>query len=76
MRPFVTGEYQNKGVFVLCKTSNPSSKDFQSQIFADGLMLYEKVAQKCDEWNRALISPAVGLVVGLSSLLDGLAYPP
>ena len=25
VRPFVTGEYANKGAFVLCKTSNASS---------------------------------------------------
>lgn len=26
IKPFVTDKYKNKGVFTLCKTSNPSSK--------------------------------------------------
>ena len=26
IQPFVSGNYHNKGAFILCKTSNPSSK--------------------------------------------------
>ena len=26
IKPFVTGSYSHKGVFILCKTSNPSSR--------------------------------------------------
>jgi orotidine 5'-phosphate decarboxylase subfamily 2 len=32
VQPFVTGKYADKGVFVLCKTSNPSSKDLQDKV--------------------------------------------
>jgi uridine monophosphate synthetase len=64
VRPFVSGDFQGKGVFVLCKTSNPSSADFQNQEFADGTTLFEKVAKKCSEWNSSLVTPAIGLVVG------------
>ena len=33
IKPFVTGPYANRGAFVLCKTSNPSSKVSISDIF-------------------------------------------
>ena len=46
--PFL--EYENKGVFILCLTSNPGAADFQF-LNVDGEPLYRKVAQKIVEWN-------------------------
>ncbi len=58
MRPFL--EYKEKGVFVLCLTSNPGSKDFQ-HLMIDGKPLYKIVAEKVDYWNK---DGNCGLVVG------------
>lgn len=56
--PFLTDE--SKGVFILCLTSNPGSKDFQYQ--TDGTRrLYERVAEKVNAWNE---KGNCGLVVG------------
>lgn len=53
--------YQDKGVFILCRTSNPGASDFQDLTSATGLPLYEVVARKAKEWN---IYGNIGLVVG------------
>lgn len=58
MRPFL--ERKDKGVFVLCLTSNTGSKDFQ-QLMVDGRPLYKLVAEKVAYWNKDNNS---GLVVG------------
>ncbi|MBO5550361.1 MAG: orotidine-5'-phosphate decarboxylase [Lachnospiraceae bacterium] len=59
----------DKGIFVLVKTSNPSSGEFQDQITgaSDGRPLYELVADKVREWGEASRDGAysnVGAVVG------------
>ena len=63
LSPFL--DYSGKGVFVVCRTSNPGSGDFQSLTVtrADGEQrpLYMEVAARCSEWN---VSGNVGLVVG------------
>lgn len=46
--PFV--EYKEKGVIVVCKSSNPNAGDFQN-LQTDGKPLYIKVARKIAEWN-------------------------
>ena len=43
---------EKKGMFILTKTSNPSSGEFQDQL-VNGRPLYELVAQKVVEWGRA-----------------------
>ncbi len=53
-------EYRDKGVFILCRTSNPGSADFQS-LRCDGKSLYRVVAEKVGEWNK---HGNLGLVVG------------
>ncbi len=58
MRPFL--EYKEKGVFVLCLTSNSGSKDFQMLEF-NGVPLYRLVAEKVNYWNK---EHNCGLVVG------------
>lgn len=58
MRPFI--ERADKGVFVLCLTSNPGSRDFQ-HLICDGKPLYQIVAEKVAYWNK---DHNCGLVVG------------
>ncbi len=58
LRPFL--EYKEKGVFILCLTSNTGSKDFQ-QLPVDGKPLYRVVAEKVLYWNK---EQNCGLVVG------------
>lgn len=55
LEPFF--QFRDKGIFVLCLTSNPGAADFQ---LPDDLFL--QVAQKCRAWNEK--SGNVGLVVG------------
>jgi orotidine-5'-phosphate decarboxylase len=62
LEPFI--KYRDRGVFILCRTSNTGAADFQSLIIkTDGgqKMLFEIVAEKVDEWNK---SGNLGLVVG------------
>jgi orotidine-5'-phosphate decarboxylase len=58
IEPFIN--CQDKGVFILCRTSNKGATDFQD-LRTDGLPLYEVVAKKAQEWN---IHGNIGLVVG------------
>jgi orotidine-5'-phosphate decarboxylase len=62
IEPFM--EYEDRGVFILCRTSNSGARDFQSLACSDGgesLPLFELVALKAREWNRY---GNVGLVAG------------
>lgn len=54
LEPFIS--YEDRGVIILCRTSNPGAGDFQSLTCRtdDGdKMLYEIVAEKVNEWNTA-----------------------
>jgi len=59
--------FPEKGVFLLCKTSNPGAGDLQDLVLADdsdpsgGLYLYEQVARLARQWNTG---NNIGLVVG------------
>lgn len=75
IKPFVEiAKKEKKGLFVLVKTSNPSSGEFQDQLIADssgksgGKPLYELVAEKVVEWGIDHIGQYgysyVGAVVG------------
>lgn len=59
IEPFI--EYQDKGIFILCRTSNPRAADFQSLSDVNGVLLYQAVALKAKEWN---VHGNIGLVVG------------
>jgi orotidine-5'-phosphate decarboxylase len=62
LEPFI--ERRDKGVFVLCRTSNAGALDFQSlpcRTQGGEKMLFEVVAEKAAAWNR---HGNVGLVVG------------
>lgn len=67
IKPFVdVCKTENKGLFVLVKTSNPSSGEFQDQKI-DGVPLYELVADKVVEWGQDSVEngySSVGAVVG------------
>lgn len=67
VKPFVdVCNSQDKGLFVLVKTSNPSSGEFQDRLI-DGKPLYEWVAEKVVEWGAASMDGTysnVGAVVG------------
>ena len=57
---------EGKGIFVLAKTSNPSSGEFQDRI-VDGRPLYEWVGEKIAQWGSDLMDgdySEVGAVVG------------
>jgi orotidine-5'-phosphate decarboxylase len=58
IEPFIA--YPERGSFLLCRTSNPSARDFQD-LRIDGQPLYEHVAFKALEWN---VHGNIGLVVG------------
>jgi len=65
VEPFI--QYEDKGIFILCRTSNPGAMDFQSlpclrgDSSAGQRLLFEIVAQRAKEWNQ---HGNVGLVVG------------
>ena len=62
LEPFLSRE--SKGVFVLCRTSNPGAEDLQSLETASGDPIYERIAALADLWNDA---GNVGLVVGATA---------
>lgn len=62
LTPFM--EDPEKGIFLLCKTSNPGSVDLQDLALGGNnslMMVYEKVAGLAAEWDTA---DNIGLVVG------------
>ncbi len=60
VEPFI--HYRERGVFILCRTSNPGATDFQSLRLAEEPgSLFELVASKASQWNRY---GNIGLVVG------------
>lgn len=67
VRPFVDAcNAYDRGIFVLVKTSNPSSGEFQDRLM-DGKPLYEQVADKVVEWGSMSMDGEwsnVGAVVG------------
>ncbi len=58
LEPFLA--YEDRHVFVLCRTSNPSAGDLQD-VMAGDVRLYERVAELSRDWNSR---GNVGLVVG------------
>ena len=67
VKPFIdVCKEEKKGIFVLVKTSNPSSGEFQDQLI-DGKPLYELVAQKVAQWGEEHMGDSysyIGAVVG------------
>jgi len=72
IEPFV--QNPENGIFLLCKTSNPGSGEFQDLIVDGGqwttddqrsMPLYEYVARSAESWN---VNNNIGLVVGATYL--------
>ena len=67
INPFIkVCKEENKGIFVLVKTSNHSSGEFQDRL-VDGRPLYEIVGEKVAEWGSECMGSEysnVGAVVG------------
>ncbi|MCD8197882.1 MAG: orotidine-5'-phosphate decarboxylase [Lachnospiraceae bacterium] len=67
VKPFIeVCKQEKKGIFVLVKTSNPSSGEFQDRLI-DGKPLYELVGEKVAQWGEEHMGASysyVGAVVG------------
>lgn len=67
VNPFIkVCEEEKRGLFILVKTSNPSSGEFQDRLI-DGRPLYELVGQKVAEWGASCMGEDysyIGAVVG------------
>ena len=67
IQPFIdVCKAEKKGIFILVKTSNPSSGEFQDQKI-DGKPLYEMVGEQVAKWGEACMGDSysyVGAVVG------------
>jgi orotidine-5'-phosphate decarboxylase len=67
IKPFVdVCREEKKGLFILVKTSNPSSGEFQDRVI-DGRPLYEYVGEKVAEWGSDCMGDSysyIGAVVG------------
>lgn len=50
IEPFL--KYSDKGIIILCRTSNPGSVDFQD-LNVKGKKLYQKVAEKIIQWDKS-----------------------
>lgn len=53
--------YEGRGLYLLCRTSNPGAADFQ-YLSVEGERLFEHIARTVTSW-----SPAIGLVVGATA---------
>jgi len=63
IEPFL--RHADKGVFLLCRTSNPGGDDLQSQALAGGEKLYERIARlAAGAWSADAAPGQIGLVVG------------
>jgi orotidine-5'-phosphate decarboxylase len=83
LEPFITAaQKNNRGLFVLVKTSNPGSADFQDLETREGIYLFDEVAYRLQDRSKSLVGKdgfsSVGVVVGathpeqLESLRDVL----
>ena len=76
IRPFIeVCKKEKKGLFILVKTSNPSSGEFQDQL-VDGRSLYELVGEKVAEWGADHCGDTysyIGAVVGATYPEQGKA---
>ena len=69
IKPFIEDAKKfNKGIFILVKTSNPSSSELQDLMLEEGKTIYERVAELVNDWGSDLIGEngysSVGAVVG------------
>lgn len=69
IKPFIEDcKKYDKGMFILVKTSNPSSGELQDVKLEDGQEVYKKVAKLVEEWGKDLIGKynysSIAAVVG------------
>ena len=59
---------QDKGIFALVKTSNPSSGELQDQKLESGRTVYRTMGEMCEVWGQDLMGrygySGIGAVVG------------
>lgn len=59
---------RDKGIFVLCKTSNASSGELQDMELSGGETIYETMGDMCEQWGEELMGKyeysQVGAVIG------------
>jgi len=74
---FCRAREAGKGVFVLVKTSNPSSAEIQDLVLGSGGPLYRRVADLVNEWGTGTVGArgyrSVGAVVGGTHPAEGAA---
>lgn len=64
----IFAQYKDKGIFVLCRTSNEGAKEFQNLTVGDGQPLYKFVADRAlNAWNK---NGNIGLVVGATAISE------
>ena len=70
-------EAYGKGIFVLVKTSNPSSGELQNLQFEGGETLYATMGRLCEQWGETLPgwAPWLGQPTPSSCLSCGTAFP-
>ena len=77
IKPFIdVCNEENKGIFVLVKTSNPSSGEFQDVLAGDGRPMYEHVGEMVSRWGELSMDgnySNVGAVVGATYPEQGAA---
>ena len=76
VKPFIDEAVEhNKSIFVLLRTSNPSSKELQELILQDGKPVYEHMADLIENWGTSSIGKhgysKVGAVVGATHPQEG-----
>lgn len=76
VKPFIDEAVEhNKSIFVLLRTSNPSSKELQELILQDGKPVYEHMADLIENWGTSNIGKhgysKVGAVVGATHPQEG-----
>jgi len=69
IKPFTkVADRDNKGIFVLAKTSNPGSGELQDLVLEDGKTVYAKMGELINQWGESNIGERnysnVGAVVG------------
>ncbi|MCD4740541.1 orotidine-5'-phosphate decarboxylase [archaeon] len=68
VQPFLDKTTEGKGMFILVKTSNPSSGELQDQLLDDGRSVYQAMAELVNGWGQNSIGEkgynSVGAVVG------------
>jgi orotidine-5'-phosphate decarboxylase len=68
LEPFL--DYKDNGIFILCRTSNQGSSDFQSlevSLNSQKMPLYQAVARRANGWNK---NGNIGLVIGATQPIE------